>query len=82
VQANLSDNYFAELTGKINGLTTADVAEAGKAVVDPERVIWLIVGDRKKIEAGIQELNLGEIEYIDSDGQATRGLDGSLAKKR
>jgi hypothetical protein len=28
----------------------------------------VIVGDRAKIEAGIKELNYGELQYIDSDG--------------
>jgi zinc protease len=30
-------------------------------VVRPEDVIWIVVGDLKKIEAGIRELNLGEV---------------------
>jgi zinc protease len=31
-------------------------------------MIWLIVGDLKKVEAGIRELNFGEIIKLDADG--------------
>jgi zinc protease len=31
-------------------------------------LIWIVVGDRAKIEAGIRELNLGEIRFIDANG--------------
>jgi len=37
--------------------------------VHPERLTWVIVGDLAKIENGIRELNLGEIHYINADGQ-------------
>jgi zinc protease len=29
----------------------------------------VIVGDRAKIEAGVRELNLGEVRLIDADGK-------------
>jgi zinc protease len=37
-------------------------------VVHPDNLIWIVVGDRAKIEAGIRELNLGEIRFIDANG--------------
>jgi zinc protease len=38
-------------------------------VVHPDQLVWVIVGDRSKIEAGIRELKLGEIRLIDTDGK-------------
>jgi hypothetical protein len=38
-------------------------------VVHPDQLIWVIVGDRSKIEPGIRALNLGDIRLIDSDGK-------------
>jgi hypothetical protein len=32
-------------------------------------MIWVIVGDRSKIESGVRELNLGEFQVIDTDGK-------------
>ena len=30
---------------------------------------WVVVGDRAKIEAGVRELNLGEVMFLDADGK-------------
>jgi zinc protease len=32
-------------------------------------MIWVVVGDRAKIEAGVKELNLGEVRSMDADGK-------------
>jgi zinc protease len=31
-------------------------------------LIWVIVGDMKRVEAGIRELHVGEVHKIDADG--------------
>jgi zinc protease len=49
-------------------LTEADLAVAGKKFVRPDELIWVIVGDVKIIEAGIRELDYGDIIKLDSDG--------------
>ncbi len=46
---------------------------AAKTVVRPDNLIWVVVGDREQIEAGIRELGFGEIKLIDSDGNLTDG---------
>ena len=40
-----------------------------KRVVRPDNLVWVIVGDRAKIEAGVRELNLGELKFLDADGK-------------
>nr|MBA3319724.1 hypothetical protein [Gemmatimonadales bacterium] len=49
--------------------TVASVGAAAKTVIHPDRLVWVVVGDRSKIEAGIREVNLGEIMLIDADGK-------------
>jgi zinc protease len=44
------------------------LAKAAKTVVHPDNLIWVIVGDRAKIESGIRELNFGDRQIIDTDG--------------
>jgi len=56
------------MSGKIRALKTSDLDAAAKLVVHPDNLIWIVVGDRAKIEAGIRELNLGEIHFIDANG--------------
>jgi zinc protease len=41
-------------------------------MIEPNRLVWVVVGDMSKVEPGIRELNLGEIRKIDADGQAVR----------
>jgi zinc protease len=32
-------------------------------------MVWVIVGDRAKIEQGIKDLGIGKIHFIDADGK-------------
>ena len=52
----------------MRALNVGNVSSASK-VLHPDRMVWVIVGDRAKIEAGIRELNLGEVRYLDADGK-------------
>jgi zinc protease len=69
VQYGLPDDYYETMAGKIRALKTTDVASAAKAIVHPDNLIWVVVGDRSKIEAGVKELGLGEIKFLDVDGK-------------
>jgi zinc protease len=73
VQFGLPDDYYETLAGKIRALKTNDVNEAAKAVVHPDHLIWVIVGDRSKIEAGVKQVGLGELQTLDADGKPLSG---------
>jgi zinc protease len=62
------DDYYETLAGKIRALKTSDLDAAAKQVIHPDNLVWVVVGDRAKIEAGVRELGLGEIKLIDADG--------------
>jgi zinc protease len=69
VQFGLPDDYYDTYAGKVRALKTSDVNQAAKEVVRPDNLIWIVVGDRAKIEAGVRELNLGEFRLMDTDGK-------------
>jgi zinc protease len=69
VEFGLPDDYYQSFVGKVEALKTSDLNAAAKEIVHPDNLIWLIIGDRARIEAGIQELNLGEIHLLDADGK-------------
>ena len=69
VQFGLPDDYYDTYAGKVRALKTSDVSAAAKEVVRPDNLIWIVVGDRAKIEAGVRELNLGEFRLMDADGK-------------
>ena len=68
VQYNLPEDYYETYTGKVRALTTADMQTAAGKLLRPDALVWVVVGDRAKIEPGIKELGLGEIHHIDADG--------------
>lgn len=69
VQFGLPDDYYETYAGKVRALKPADVAAAAKVIVHPDNLIWVIVGDRSKIETGVKELNFGELHYLGPDGK-------------
>ncbi len=68
VNYNLPDDYWQTYGAKVRSLTEQDLNAASKQVVHPNEMIWLIIGDVKKIEAGIRDLNYGEVIKLDNDG--------------
>jgi len=69
VQFGLPDDYYDTYAGKVRSLNASDVNAAAKEVVRPENLIWIVVGDRAKVETGIRELNFGEFRLMDIDGK-------------
>jgi zinc protease len=69
VQYRLPDDHWQTFAGKVRALTTSDVNAAARRIVDPARCVWIVVGDRAKIEAGVREAGIGEVIVIDADGQ-------------
>jgi zinc protease len=69
VTYGLADDYFDTYGAKVGALGAADVVRAAKAAVHPESVVWVVVGDRQKIEPGLKALGLGEIRLLDADGR-------------
>ncbi len=48
----------------MRALTLDQIPAAAAEVVHPDQLVWVIVGDLSKIEAGVRELNLGEVKVI------------------
>ena len=68
VKYNRPDDWAAKRAERIQALTLAQVTSAASAI-KPGALTWVIVGDLKKIEAGVRELKLGDVTVIDADGK-------------
>ena len=68
VENRWPDDYYEKQAGLIRALKTTDLDSAAKKIISPDHFVWIVVGDRAKIEAGIRELGFGEIRFIDADG--------------
>ena len=69
VTYGLDDRYYDTYADRVRAQTAQTLTAAARQTVHPDRLIWVVVGDRSKIEAGIRELKLGEIRLIDADGK-------------
>jgi zinc protease len=70
VQYGLPDDYFREYPAAVNRLKSTDIDRIASKLIDPESLVWVVVGDRAIIEAGLQELGLGAIHLIDTEGNS------------
>ena len=62
------DDYIATLKSRYESLGLEGIQAAAEEVIHPDRLTWLIVGDRKEIEDKVREMGLGEVRILNPDG--------------
>jgi zinc protease len=72
LQYKLPEDYFNTYTEKAMAVTPASANQVAGKYIQPNHLIWMVVGDMSKVEAGIVELNLGEVHKIDADGNPVK----------
>ncbi len=60
----LDDRYWDGYAARVRAVTPQAVTEAAQ-VLDPAHMVWVVVGDRAKVEAGLKELGLGDPKLVD-----------------
>lgn len=68
INYKLPDDYWQSYAAAVRGLTAEQLNSAAQKAVHPAEMIWLIVGDLKKVEKGIRELNFGTVVKLDAEG--------------
>ncbi len=63
-----TDDYVPTLKSQYEAIKLENVQGAAEEVLHPDKLTWLIVGDRKEIEAKIRGMNLGKVSIMDVDG--------------
>ena len=69
INYNLPADYWARYATDVRGLTEAQLNEAAKKFVRPGEIIWIVVGDLRKVEKGVRELGFGEVIRLNADGE-------------
>jgi zinc protease len=69
VTFGLPSDYFARYPAKVIDLTVAAVEAAARAVVRPKQLVWVVIGDRAKIEPSLRDLGLCDIRELNEHGQ-------------
>jgi predicted Zn-dependent peptidase len=60
----LPDDFFTSYMDRVARVTAADVARATAQWIDPRSVVVIVVGDRRKIEAGLKTAKLGPLRVL------------------
>ena len=68
VTYDLPDNYWDTYADSVRNVSLEQIADAAEDVIHPDRLVWVVIGDREQIEPRIRELELGEIVHLDADG--------------
>jgi len=63
----LKDTYYQDEAAKLKALQLKEIQDIANKVIKPEQLVWIVVGDRTKIETSLKELGY-EIKLIDGDG--------------
>jgi zinc protease len=67
----LADDYYDTYAARIESLSNDDIVRAAHIVVRPNALIWLIVGDRSKVEPALKAKAITPV-VIDADGKPVK----------
>ncbi|KAF1700757.1 M16 family metallopeptidase [Pseudoxanthomonas suwonensis] len=65
------DDWVFQRKARIEALTVEQVQQAASAL-DPDRLVWVVVGDLKQVEQPVRSLDLGPVHVIDADGRPVK----------
>lgn len=68
----LPNDYFQKLPASFEAVTPEAVAKAAKDYIHPQNLVVVAVGDKAKIQADLEKLNLGPIEVRDESGDLVK----------
>ena len=73
VRFGLPDDYWETYAATVRALTLDEIRAEADRVLQPDGLIWVVVGDRGRIEESIRELDLGPVRFLDADGNPVEG---------
>jgi zinc protease len=73
-------DYNRKLPAMIEAVTAEDTSRVANQYVHPENFLLVTIGDRSKVEAGLQDLKLGPIELWSPEGEPIQGGATSAGK--
>jgi zinc protease len=72
VNLGLADDYWSKYASNVRALTPQQLAAASSKFIKPDEAVWMVIGDLRKIEAGVRSLGWGEVTVVDADGKPLR----------
>lgn len=62
-------DWTPTLPARLKAMTLPDAQSAARDIIDPSKLVWIVIGDRAKLEAGLRGLNIAPLEIWDEDGK-------------
>jgi len=72
INLGLPDDYWSRYAAGMRALGDQQLAGAAGRYIHPDQVVWVVVGDLRKVEPGIRKLGWGEVTVLDADGKPVR----------
>ncbi len=67
VEFGLPDDYYDTYADAVRSVTAEEASAVARMFLDPDRMVWVVVGDRAEIEQSIRDLGLGDVRVIEED---------------
>ena len=64
---DLPSDVFSRYVEQIQAVSATDVAKVAEKYIQPEKLMVVVVGDRKTVEGPIRKLNLGPVALLSID---------------
>jgi zinc protease len=61
---DLPQDFYQTYNERVHAVTSADLKRAADTYIQPDKFAVVIIGDLKKIEAGVRALNLGPVTVV------------------
>ncbi len=61
-------NYYNTISRNLRAVTLAQANASAKTYIDPAKLVIVVVGDRKEIEASLRAAKLGPVVVVDENG--------------
>lgn len=72
VNLGLPEDYWSRYAANVKALMPEQLGQAAGKFIKPDEVTWIVIGDLRKVEAGIRSLGWGEVVVLDQDGKPVR----------
>jgi zinc protease len=61
LQLALPLDFYDDYVSRVSALKKAELEQCARMLLDPQKMVWLVVGDRAELEKPLRALELGEI---------------------
>ena len=72
VKHGLDESYWDKYVSELRRINLEQVNQSAKDLMTPDKMLWVIVGDRAIIEQKIKDTQLGEVIIINAEGQTVK----------